>query len=144
MDLRMPRTLRIDDPGARHHVMKRAANHRPILFDHASCVAFIGVIAELPDRFGMEVDGYALWESPTGAVRPDVPGTPRQGDGRPQEGVSQPVLGVHPHRLVEVRLPPKWAMPPRGPSEQSVIVWTVSKGPGSNRARTPPSMCDHP
>jgi REP element-mobilizing transposase RayT len=56
----MARPHRIDYPGARHHVMNRGARHEPIFPNDAACSLFIGILAELPDRFGVRVHAYAL------------------------------------------------------------------------------------
>ncbi|MFH1808146.1 MAG: transposase [Pseudomonadota bacterium] len=56
----MPRTARIDYPGARHHVMNRGARRQPIFLDEVSCGCFIDLLRQLPRRFGVEVHGFAL------------------------------------------------------------------------------------
>jgi REP element-mobilizing transposase RayT len=56
----MARPLRIDFPGARHHVMNRGARREPIFTDDASCALFLSVVADLPARFGIIVHAYAL------------------------------------------------------------------------------------
>ena len=55
--MRLPR---LDFPGARHHVMNRGARHEPIFVDDDSRELFLAVLAELPERFGIHVHGYAL------------------------------------------------------------------------------------
>jgi REP element-mobilizing transposase RayT len=55
--MRLPR---IDYPGARHHVMNRGARRQPVFAtDHARTL-FLALLAELPQRFGMRVHGYAV------------------------------------------------------------------------------------
>jgi putative transposase len=56
----MPRSPRLDFPGARHHVMNRAARRDDFLANDELCVLFTSVIGELPERFGARVHGYAL------------------------------------------------------------------------------------
>jgi REP element-mobilizing transposase RayT len=56
----MARPLRLDFPGARHHVMNRGARHAPIFTNDASCALFLSVVASLPARFGVIVHAYAL------------------------------------------------------------------------------------
>ena len=56
----MPRPPRIDFPGARHHVMNRGARAEAIFTSDGSAADFIGVLSELPGRFGLRVHGYAL------------------------------------------------------------------------------------
>ncbi|MDP2317090.1 MAG: transposase [Pseudomonadota bacterium] len=56
----MPRPLRLDFPGARHHVMNRGARRAPIFVDDATCTLFLSVVADLPARFDVRVHGYAL------------------------------------------------------------------------------------
>jgi len=56
----MPRPLRLDYADARQHVMNRGARSEPIFRDNDDCMVFLGLLAELPVRFGVEVHGYAL------------------------------------------------------------------------------------
>lgn len=56
----MPRTPRLDFAGARHHVMNRAIDRRPILHTDADCALFIDTLAQLPTRYGVRIHGYAL------------------------------------------------------------------------------------
>ncbi len=56
----MPRPPRIDFPGARHHVMNRGARHAPVFSDETSCAIFLGILSDLPERFGLIVHGYSL------------------------------------------------------------------------------------
>ncbi len=56
----MPRTPRLDLPDTRHHVMNRGARRDAVFLDDASYAAFLALLAELPDRFGLRVHGYAL------------------------------------------------------------------------------------
>jgi REP element-mobilizing transposase RayT len=56
----MPRPRRIDVPGARYHVMNRGARRQPIFTSDLHCDAFVRGLAALPERFGVEVHGYAL------------------------------------------------------------------------------------
>ncbi len=56
----MPRTLRLDPAGGRHHVMNRGARRAPIFVDDADCLLFLEVLAELPARFGVIVHAYVL------------------------------------------------------------------------------------
>ena len=56
----MSRPPRLDYSGARHHVMNRGARHSPIFADDGDRELFLVVLAELPDRFGVVVHGYAL------------------------------------------------------------------------------------
>lgn len=56
----MARSLRIDFAGARHHVMNRGARKQRIFFHSGDRAYFLALVAELPERFGVEVHGYAL------------------------------------------------------------------------------------
>ncbi|MES2638967.1 MAG: transposase [Myxococcota bacterium] len=56
----MARPLRLDFPGARHHVMNRGARRAPIFTDNASCALFLAALADLPARFDVRVHAYAL------------------------------------------------------------------------------------
>ena len=56
----MPRTLRLDPPGGRHHVMNRGARREPVFLNDADCLVFLEVLAELPTRFGVVVHAYVL------------------------------------------------------------------------------------
>lgn len=56
----MPRSPRLDFPGARHHVMNRGARHEVILGSGVTNSAFLTILGDLPDRFGVNIHGYAL------------------------------------------------------------------------------------
>lgn len=56
----MPRTLRLDFPGARHHVMNRGARRDTIFRSIEDCILFLNVLADLPERFDVRVHGWAL------------------------------------------------------------------------------------
>ncbi len=56
----MPRTPRIDYPGARHHVMNRGIRREAMFLDDEACAAFVDALAEVPRRFDARVHGYAL------------------------------------------------------------------------------------
>ena len=56
----MPRPKRIDYPGARHHVMNRGARREPVFLDDSACGMFVGLLSELPKRYGVFIHGFAL------------------------------------------------------------------------------------
>lgn len=56
----MPRPLRYDPPGGRHHVMNRGARHTPVFRSDDDCVAFLTLIDDKAERYGVEVHAYAL------------------------------------------------------------------------------------
>ncbi len=56
----MPRTPRLDFPGARHHVMNRTARRRVVFRDQDDLDRFLALLAELPGRFATRVHGWAL------------------------------------------------------------------------------------
>ncbi len=56
----MPRSPRLDFPGARHHVMNRGARRAPVFVSDEVCVLFLEVLATTPRLFGVKVHGYAL------------------------------------------------------------------------------------
>lgn len=56
----MPRPLRLDPPNGRHHVMNRGARRAPIFANDADCTAFLDLVAETAQRFGLRVHAYAL------------------------------------------------------------------------------------
>ncbi len=56
----MPRSPRVDFPGARHHVMNRGARRAPVFLNDEINVAFLAQLQDLPSRFGVWVHGYAL------------------------------------------------------------------------------------
>lgn len=56
----MPRLPRRDHDAARHHVMSRGARKSAIFHDSDDCVSFLGLLAELPARYGMRVHAFAL------------------------------------------------------------------------------------
>ncbi len=56
----MARGPRIDYPGARHHVFNRSARKEPLFHTDDHCMVFMRAVADLPDRCGVRVHGYAL------------------------------------------------------------------------------------
>jgi REP element-mobilizing transposase RayT/DNA-directed RNA polymerase specialized sigma24 family protein len=56
----MPRSRRLDFPGAIHHVMNRGARKAPVFVDDEACAAFLDALALLPARFGVIIHAYAL------------------------------------------------------------------------------------
>ena len=56
----MARKQRRDFPQAWHHVMHRGARRAPIFVDDSHCDLFLGILADLPRRFGIEIHAYAL------------------------------------------------------------------------------------
>lgn len=56
----MPRTARVDYPGARHHIGNRGARREPIFFDDESRLLFLSLLADLPTRFAVRVNAYVL------------------------------------------------------------------------------------
>ena len=56
----MPRPLRIDFPGARHHVMNRGHRRGPVFIDDWCCSEFTEVLEQAVDRFGILIHAYAL------------------------------------------------------------------------------------
>lgn len=59
----MSRSLRLDYPGARHHVFNRGARHAPIFGDDEARAVFVEALAELPERFGLEIHAWALMDN---------------------------------------------------------------------------------
>lgn len=55
----MPRALRVDFPGAHHHVMNRGARKAPIFEAEGARQMFQDVLRELPERFGVRIHSYA-------------------------------------------------------------------------------------
>lgn len=56
----MARPLRVDYPGALHHVMNRATRREPVFADPDSAQLLLEIVGELPGRFGVRVHGWAL------------------------------------------------------------------------------------
>lgn len=56
----MPRTRRLDYPGAKHHLMCRGARRAPVFHVPGARAIFLELLAELPARFGLAVHAYAL------------------------------------------------------------------------------------
>lgn len=56
----MPRPLRIDYPGACHHVMNRGARKENIFLDNSSRIGFLSRLAEVADRYAVRIHGYVL------------------------------------------------------------------------------------
>ncbi len=57
---RMARPLRIEVAGGRHHVVARGNERRDVFRDDTDRRHFIGLLAELPERFGIEVHAWVL------------------------------------------------------------------------------------
>jgi REP element-mobilizing transposase RayT len=56
----MPRRLRVDFPGAIHHVMNRGVARQPTFFSDTDRIEFGVQLAEIHHRFGAEVLAYCL------------------------------------------------------------------------------------
>ncbi len=56
----MARHARRDHPGARHHVMNRFARRDPRISSDAIAAMYLRALAEVPERFGARIHGYAL------------------------------------------------------------------------------------
>lgn len=56
----MPRTPRLDYPGAVHHVFNRGACHVPVFLDDPDRELFVRLLSLFPSRFGVSVLAYAL------------------------------------------------------------------------------------
>jgi len=56
----MPRKPRIDFPGAWQHVVHRGARRAPIFKSDSHCTLFLDSVAEMVDRFEIEVHAYSL------------------------------------------------------------------------------------
>ena len=56
----MPRPLRIDFPGAKHHVMNRGIRRQPVFLDDWCCEEFLCSLGDVVSRYGVVLHGYAL------------------------------------------------------------------------------------
>ena len=56
----MPRSARIDYPGARHHVMNRGARKSPVFPDDASCGFFVECLNKACERYQIKIHGFSL------------------------------------------------------------------------------------
>lgn len=56
----MPRALRIDYEGARHHVMNRTAGRGACFHTDDDCALFLDTLADIPRTLGARIHGYAL------------------------------------------------------------------------------------
>ncbi len=56
----MPRSHRLDFPGARHHVMNRVTDRQDLFTDDATCALFLDTLDQVPRLFGARIHGYAL------------------------------------------------------------------------------------
>ncbi|MBL9137558.1 MAG: transposase [Verrucomicrobiales bacterium] len=59
----MARPLRVEFPGARHHVTARGNERRNIFRDDRDRRHFVELLAELPDRFGLRVVAWVLMDN---------------------------------------------------------------------------------
>jgi len=56
----MARPLRIDYEGALHHTMNRGTDRCLVFLDNQDRLSFLGLLADITDRFGVEVHAYCL------------------------------------------------------------------------------------
>jgi REP element-mobilizing transposase RayT len=56
----MARPVRIDFPGAKHHVMNRGLRRGPVFIDDWCCEEFVDLLPEAVERYDIVVYGYAL------------------------------------------------------------------------------------
>lgn len=77
----MGRQLRIDAPGCWHHVMNRGAGRRIVFRDDGERQLFVDLLAQLDDRFGVEVHAFCLMGNHYHAVL-------RSGSGRLSEAMA--------------------------------------------------------
>jgi REP element-mobilizing transposase RayT len=56
----MARPLRLDYPGAWHHVMHRGARRAPIFRDDAHCLLWLEAARQAVERFGIEIHAWSL------------------------------------------------------------------------------------
>jgi putative transposase len=59
----MARPLRLDVAGAWCHVMNRGHRGEALFVDDADRRRFLGALAELPERYGLEVHGFVLMDN---------------------------------------------------------------------------------
>ena len=56
----MPRPLRLDPPGTRHHVMNRGARREPVFHSDEDAIRFLSLVDRFAPRMRVEVHAYAL------------------------------------------------------------------------------------
>jgi len=56
----MARPLRIDLRGGWYHVMARGNDRRAIFDDDRDCEHFLGLLAEMVERYGIRLHAYVL------------------------------------------------------------------------------------
>lgn len=56
----MPRIARIVIPGSHHHVTQRGNNRQDIFFCDEDYQAYLSILCEQSEKFGLSVDGYCL------------------------------------------------------------------------------------
>ena len=56
----MPRPLRIEFPGAWHHVMNRGASRRDVFLDVNDRLVFLDLLAKYSAKTSIEVHAYCL------------------------------------------------------------------------------------
>ena len=59
----MARPLRIDFPGARHHVMSRGPRRQLLFCDEDDFAAYLDLLGPVVERYAIRVFGYALMPS---------------------------------------------------------------------------------
>ena len=58
----MPRSLRIDFPGAWHHVMHWSSAHRAVFPSSTHCQQFLQLLGEIHHEFSIEIHAYCLMD----------------------------------------------------------------------------------
>lgn len=56
----MPRPIRYDYPGSRHHIMNRSRSHENLFIDEADYSLFISILAELEPKFRLAINAFVL------------------------------------------------------------------------------------
>ena len=59
----MPRPIRYDYPGSRHHIMNRSRSHENLFIDDADYRLFVSLLAELEPKFGLAITAFVLMPS---------------------------------------------------------------------------------
>ncbi len=72
----MVRSLRVDYPGAWHHVMSRGASRRTVFLGDADREAWLQLVGDVASRYGIEVGAYVLmgnhWHLLVHSERPEL------------------------------------------------------------------------
>jgi len=95
----MARPLRIDFPGARHHVMSRGPRRQLLFCDEDDFAAYLDLLGPVVERYAIRVFGYALMPG-----RGDTRSQPRPLGARTETRGGHLLLGSGARRTAQIAI----------------------------------------